>query len=166
VLVPPSSNVRTNDGVPAEDEEAIVSSSPALVSYDEFLAKNILPLMDICMKLSLEDAKMKEIGEHAQSAFEAIRRIILLASLCKRPGTTTPGIQTALGSYIKPIQDSVSLIQKIRTTRDYDIHQKSIVEMLSSLCWVVTVPPPKTPSSYVNDILGDPSLLQVPWEYL
>ena len=76
VIVPPSSNVKTNDGVPAEDEEAIVPSSPALVSYDEFLAKNILPLMDICL-LSLEDAKMKEIGEHAQSAFEAIRHIIL-----------------------------------------------------------------------------------------
>lgn len=26
--------------------------------------------------------------------------------------------------------------------------------MLSSLSWVITVPPPKTPSSYVNDILG------------
>jgi len=76
VIVPPSSNVKTNDGVPAEDEEAIVPSSPALVSYDEFLAKNIPPLMDICL-LSLEDAKMKEIGEHAQSAFEAIRHIIL-----------------------------------------------------------------------------------------
>jgi hypothetical protein len=104
VNVPPSFNVQTNDDVPAEDEEAIVPSSPALVAYDEFLAKNILPLMDTCMKLSLEDAKMKEIGEHAQSAFEAIRRIICLASLCKRPSTTTPGIQTALGSYIKPIQ--------------------------------------------------------------
>jgi hypothetical protein len=134
VLVPPSSNVITNDGVPAEDEEAIVPSSPALVSCDELSAKNILPLMDICMKLSLEDSKMKEIGKHAQSAFESIRGIILLASLCKRPGTATPGIRTALGLYIKPIQDSVSSIQKIRTTRDYDIHQKSIVEMLSSLC--------------------------------
>lgn len=98
---PPSSYSKTNDDVPAE---ATVPSSPALVAYEDFLAKNMVPLMDACMKLSLEDAKMKEIGEHTQSSFEAIRHIILLASLCKKPSTTTSGIQTALGSYIKPIQ--------------------------------------------------------------
>jgi hypothetical protein len=55
-------------------------------------------------------------------------------------------------SRLEVIENKLGVI--VRTTRDYDIHQKSIVEMLFSLSWVVTVPPPKTPSSYVNDILG------------
>jgi hypothetical protein len=55
-------------------------------------------------------------------------------------------------SRLEVIENKLGVI--VRTTRDYDIHQKSIVEMLFSLSWVVMVPPPKTPSSYVNDILG------------
>jgi hypothetical protein len=102
---PPSSyHTSTNDDVSAEEEKKTLSSAPALVAYDEFLTKNISLLMETCMKLSLEDAKMKEIGEYSKSAFEAIRRIILLASLCQRPSTTTAGIQEALGPYIKTIQ--------------------------------------------------------------
>ena len=52
------------------------------------------------------------------------------------------------------LQEAVGSIHKIRTTRDYDFHQKTIVEMLSSLSWVVMIPPPQTPSSYISETLS------------
>ena len=97
-LETPQPSVRANDDADAP------SVSPALGTYDAFLAKNIVPLLDTCTKLAVEDGKMKEIGERTQAAFESIRNIILLASLCQKPATTTAGIQTALAPHLKQIQ--------------------------------------------------------------
>jgi len=94
---------------------------------------------------------MENIGKELQNAFEGVRSIIVLASRAKAP---QEDLGVALAPYLAPTQEAVKNIRGIRVGRDFDRHQKAIIEMLSALSWIIFKAPKQLPAPFVKETLG------------
>jgi len=57
---------------------------------------------------------------------------------------------------IKPAQDSIANIRKVRLAREYDNHIKAMMEMLACLGWIMidATSEPPSPSLFVKNTIG------------
>lgn len=94
---------------------------------------------------------LESMGDLIQKAWEGIRLIIVLASRSKPP---TEDLTEALAPHMKPVQDAVIGIRNLKLDRDWDRHQKAIVEMLACLSWVYMRAPKALPVPMVKETLG------------
>lgn len=128
--------------------------SPAVEAYKKHMSTFISPLIETCNALAKEDPKMKDIGTSILNAWEGIGTIVALASKCKKPSGAQQNFQQALMPYLKQTQDAISGAQKVRLSRDFDNHQKALMEMFSAVSWVLMSPPPVSPSNHVKETVG------------
>jgi len=121
------------------------SVAPAVAAYQTHTSKAVIPFIEACNVLD----GFKDIGSNLESIWAAIGTIVELASKCKKPSD----VQTALGTYLKPVQNSIGKIRSARLDRKYDWHIKAIMEMLPCASWVMMSAPP-APSNFVKDTIG------------
>jgi len=128
---------------------AIVAAGehPAVKAYDAYVKNAVVPFSMACDDLNGLD----DIGRHIVDAWEGIRTIIVLASRSKHP---TEPLSTALAQYIAPTTEAIKEIRNAKLHRDYDRHQKAIMEMLTGLSWVFQAVPTLLPGSFVKETLG------------
>jgi len=118
---------------------------PSLKAYDTHIEETVKPFVNACNDLP----GLKNIGSLILETWMTIRSIIRLGTKCKKP----KDVATALKPLLTAVQTPVQSISKMRLDRDYDWHQKAIMEMLVSISWVVCVPPPN-PSMFVKETIG------------
>lgn len=128
--------------VVAEDEPTEIP--PSVAAYDTHIQTYLVPFTTTCDKIGLDD-----MGTQLTAAWEGIRSLIVLGTKCKKPAN----LQTDLAPYLKPTQEALGKIQKMRLKRDFDWHYKAIMEMLVVCSWVMLTPP-TTPTSFIKESIG------------
>eukprot|EP00592_Proboscia_alata_P010325 CAMPEP_0194355268 /NCGR_PEP_ID=MMETSP0174-20130528/3208_1 /TAXON_ID=216777 /ORGANISM="Proboscia alata, Strain PI-D3" /LENGTH=494 /DNA_ID=CAMNT_0039124485 /DNA_START=56 /DNA_END=1540 /DNA_ORIENTATION=- len=140
----------TSTATSATSEPA--TASPALVAYDAYITTRLQPFVQTCVELGDPDL-LKITKSITQSWGDGIRTIIEAASLCQKPKGTN--VAEALQKLLTPIQEAISSIRKIRMkNRTFDNHQRSIMELMAALGWVVIVPPPQGPVAFTKEAIG------------
>ena len=125
-------------------EEADVSAaSPAVTGYEEHMNTALEPFLTTLASLNGE-----KMGECIREAWVAVGCIITAASKSKKPAEAT---SAALLPFLKPVQEAVGKIRKMRLPRELDNHQRSIEELMGVLSWVVI---DKTPVPAIKDTVG------------
>jgi adenylyl cyclase-associated protein len=94
---------------------------------------------------------LQNMGDLIQKAWEGIRLIIVLASRSKAPEES---LTEALAPHMKPVQEAIVGIRQLQLDRDWDRHQKAVIEMLAGLSWVYLRPPQALPVGMVKETLG------------
>lgn len=94
---------------------------------------------------------LQNTGDLIQKAWEGIRLIIVLASRSKPPAED---LTEALAPHMKPVQDAVVGIRNLKLDREWDRHQKAVIEMLACLSWVYMRAPKALPAAMVKETLG------------
>uniref|UniRef100_A0A7S2JQX8 C-CAP/cofactor C-like domain-containing protein n=1 Tax=Leptocylindrus danicus TaxID=163516 RepID=A0A7S2JQX8_9STRA len=125
-----------------EADVTVTEASPAVTGYEEHMSTALEPFLATLASLNGE-----KMGECIREAWVAIGAIIAAASTSKKPAEVT----TALMPFLKPVQDSVGKIRKMRLPRELDHHQRSIEELMGVLSWVVI---DKTPVPAIKDTVG------------
>lgn len=121
---------------------------PALKAYDAYVKASLIPLAQTC-----DDLKgLKNTGDLLQEAWEGIRTIIVLASRSKMPSEEE--IPHQLAPHLESIQKAVQGIRDIKVDKEFDRHQKAIIEMLACLSWVLMRAPKALPVSMVKETLS------------
>jgi hypothetical protein len=121
-----------------------VGETPSNKAYDKYYNTTVFALADTC-----DDLDMGEMGKLVTQVFAGIRYVVVLASKSKMPGD----IQE-LGQYLTPITEPVGEVRKLRLARDFDPHQKAILEMLVCVSWVTCRPPDQLPAPFVKECIG------------
>jgi adenylyl cyclase-associated protein len=121
--------------------------APAVKAYDAYVKACLVPFCQTCDDLD----KLGDMGTHLKNAWEGIRTVVVLASRSKAPAEE---LAVALGPYLTPVQDAVKAIRDLKVHRDYDRHQKSVIEMLACLSWVLHSAPKQLPAPLVKEALG------------
>lgn len=125
------------------------AESPAIAAYDKHVSNALTPFLTTLKSLNgLGDSI---VPSSLTKAWSCIRDIIETASKCKKPSSLT-----ALGPMIKPAQDAIADIRKVRLSRDYDYHIKAMMEMLACLGWIMitATSEPPSPSIFVKNTIG------------
>jgi len=91
---------------------------------------------------------MGDMGKYIVETFSGMRYVVVLASKSKQPQD-----MTELTQYLTPITDPVGKIRTMRLKRDFDSHQKAIMEMLACVSWV-TLRAPNLPAPFVKECIG------------
>jgi len=125
-----------------DDDEAL----PRLAAYDEHMSRALTPFTEACTALGPE---MEGVGSSIRDVWLGVRNIVELGCKFKKPANLLQSIQP----HLKPCQDGMSKVRSARIDRKFDWHLKAIMEMLASVSWVVTTPPP-TPANFVKDSIG------------
>lgn len=120
---------------------------PAVKAYDSYMKNSVSYLAQACDDLG----GLENMGDLIQKAWEGIRLIIVLASRSKPP---TEDLAEALDPHMKPVQAAVVGIRNLKIGREWDRHQKAIIEMLACLSWVYMRPPKALPAAIVKETLG------------
>jgi adenylyl cyclase-associated protein len=120
---------------------------PAVKAYDAYVKACVVPFCQTCDDLE----KLGKMGNHIKDAWEGVRTIIVLASRSKHPSEE---LSAALGPYLAPVQEAVKAIRDLKLHRDFDRHQKSVIEMLACLSWVLHSAPKQLPAPLVKEALG------------
>lgn len=127
-----------------------IADSSAVVGYD----KHVLTALQsfVAVVESIPGLAESSLVDDLKTCWAAIRSIVKAASRCKKP----PSLPTALAPYLKPAQESVGRIQKLRLSRDFDNHLKAVTEMTSCLGWVMidATSDPPSPSLFVKSCIG------------
>jgi len=128
---------------------AVTEDSPAVKAYDEHFKKDIIPLVSACADIG--DGKFEVVGSHFKSAWECVRLIVVAASKSKAP---TKDIPAALMPHLKPVQTALESIRKLRLDRKWDMHIKSVLELVTALSWILIKPPPQTPVTFIKEAIA------------
>ena len=107
----------------------------------------LVPLAQSCDDLG----GLENTGDLLQAAWEGIRTIIVLASRSKLPDED---VAVALAPHLQPTQEAVQKIRALRLDRDWDRHQKALVEMLGCLSWVLLRAPKTLPVPMIKETLS------------
>ncbi len=89
------------------------------------------------------------MGKLITQVFAGIRYVVVLASKSKQPADLQE-----LAQYLTPITDPVGEIRKLRLARDFDSHQKAVMEMLACVSWVTCRAPTQLPAPFVKECIG------------
>lgn len=125
-----------------EDEEV----HPRLAAFDEHVQGSVVPFTESCTALGPE---MESVGANIREVWDAMRGIVELGTKYKKPADVPTGLQP----HLKPCQDAMAKIRSARIDRKFDWHLKAIMEMLSSVSWVVMSAPP-SPANFVKETVG------------
>jgi adenylyl cyclase-associated protein len=90
-------------------------------------------------------------GTYLLNAWEGVRSIIVLSTRSKAP---TEPLGQALSPYLSKTQEAVKNLRDLRLNRDWDRHQKTLVEMVGALSWILFKPPQQLPAPFVKEALG------------
>lgn len=125
------------------------SESLVVVGYDKHTKDGLQPFLSSIE--SIPGLAKSSLGSELKSAWDAIRAIVVLASKCKKPPSLA-----ALAPYLKPAQDSLSNIRKLRLDREFDNHIKAIMEMTACLGWVMidSSSDPPSPTLFIKACIG------------
>ena len=132
---------------PSRDCWSAAGEVPAVKAYDAYVKSTLVPLAQSCDNLG----GMKNTGDLLQAAWEGIRTIIVLASRSKLPDED---VGVALTPHLQPTQKAIQQIQALRLDRDWDRHQKALVEMLACLSWVFLRAPRTLPVPMIKETLS------------
>jgi len=116
-------------------------------AYDAYVKSCVVPLAEACDALG----GLKNMGELIQEGWESVRTVIVLASRSKLPSEP---LATALAPSLVPTQEAVKKMRDLKVDRDYDRHQKAIIEMAAALSWILYRPPQQLPAPAVKEVLG------------
>jgi adenylyl cyclase-associated protein len=125
----------------------IHDDSPAVRAYDDYVEKAVKPLVQTCKDLG----EMDKVGERLAEAWAGVRGIVVLASRSRMPEGDLP---TELQPHLKPIQDALEAIRKLRLDRKFDWHIKGVMEMATCLGWVLIRPPAQTPAAFCKEAIA------------
>ena len=121
--------------------------APAVKAFDAYVKTSVVPLAQTCDSLGgLENA-----GSLLLDAWEGVRSIIVLSTRAKTPDEP---LAEALTPFLGKTQEAVKKLRDLRLKRDWDRHQKTLVEMLGALSWILFKPPQQLPAPYVKEALG------------
>ena len=128
--------------------EAAAALSPAVLAYDVYMEKAVIPLVEATDKIGT----LENLGSLIKDAWGGIRIVVEIASRSKMP----PGgdLPKALSAHLKPVQTALESLRKLRLDRKYDWHTKSVMELAGCLSWVLIKPPPQTPSVFVKEAIA------------
>mmetsp|Transcript_26024 Transcript_26024/g.30030 ORF Transcript_26024/g.30030 Transcript_26024/m.30030 type:complete len:525 (+) Transcript_26024:299-1873(+) len=116
--------------------------SPCIKAFDKYSNTTVYKCADSC-----DDLNMGEMGKIFVKVFEGMRYVIVLAAKSKQPAD-----MSEIVSNLKAIVEPVSEIRKLRLNRDFDNHQKAILEMMACCSWVTLRAP--SPAPFVRDCVG------------
>jgi adenylyl cyclase-associated protein len=122
---------------------SFLGDTPATKAFDKYFNSTVYKFADSC-----DDLEMGDVGQLIVQTFSGIRYVVVLASKSKMPDD-----MAELGQYLTPITDPVSKIRNLRLQRDFDNHQKAIMEMLACVSWV-TMRAPNLPAPFVKECIG------------
>jgi adenylyl cyclase-associated protein len=74
--------------------------------------------------------------------------------LASRANAPDEDLAIALQPYLVPTQEAVKAIRDMRVDRDYDRHQKAVIELCGVFSWVFFKAPDQLPVPAVNEVLG------------
>lgn len=120
--------------------------APTVKAYDAYVKSSVVPFSKSCDDLG----GLENIGTLVQQAWEGVRTIVVLSSRAKAP---KEDLGTALMPFLAPTQEAVKKISQLRLKRDWDRHQKAVVEMLSCLSWIMMKAPQQLPAASVRGSL-------------
>jgi adenylyl cyclase-associated protein len=127
---------------------SLFSSCPgdtqATKAFDKYFNTTVYKLADSC-----DDLEMENMGQLLVQAFSGIKYIVVLASKSKQPADLTE-----LASHLTPCTEPIGEIRKLRLKRDFDNHQKAILEMLACVSWVTCRAPAQLPAPFVRECIG------------
>ena len=121
--------------------------APAVKAFDAYVKGSVVPLAQTCDSLG----ELENAGTLLLDAWEGVRAIIVLASRAKAPAES---LGEALTPYLGKTQEAVKKIRDLRLKRDWDRHQKTLVEMTGALSWILFKPPQQLPAPFVKEALG------------
>jgi hypothetical protein len=98
---------------------------------------------------SCDDLDMGDMGTNVTAVFSGMQYVIVLASKSKQPDD-----MSELAQHLASITGPVSEVQKMRLSRDFDNHQKAIMEMLGCVSWVTCRAPDQLPAPFVKECIG------------
>lgn len=120
------------------------SETPGLKEFDKYLNTTIYKCADSC-----DDLHMGGIGKLFVSIFEGMRYVIVLAGRAKQPNDVAEIV-----SHLQVMTDPIGEIRKIRLEREFDNHQKALMEMLTCVFWINCRAPAQLPAPFVKECLG------------
>ena len=120
---------------------------PAVKAYDSYMKNSVSYLAQACDDLG----ELENMGDLIQKAWEGIRLVIVLASRSKAP---EEDLTEALAPHMKSVQEAVVGIRSLKLERNWDRHQKAVIEMMAGLSWVYLRAPKALPAAMVKETLG------------
>lgn len=142
-------NNTSNTGALSSTTNDDIADTKAVAAYDKHISTVLQTF--IATIQSIPGLAESSLANDLKTAWAAIRTIVQVASQCKKPSSLT-----LLAPYLKPAQDSLSNIRKLRLSRDFDYHLKAILEMTSCLGWVMidSSSDPPSPSLFIKTCIG------------
>ncbi|KAG7347597.1 adenylate cyclase associated (CAP) C terminal-domain containing protein [Nitzschia inconspicua] len=139
-----SSSTHTLEKTPSTRHISGAGDTPATKAFDKYLNTTVYNFSDIC-----DDLEMGDMGQLLVQTFSGMKYVVVLASKSKLPDDMTDFTQQ-----LSPLTGPVGEIRKLRLSRDFDNHQKAIMEMLTSVSWVTCRAPAQLPAPFVKDCIG------------
>jgi hypothetical protein len=93
---------------------------------------------------------MGDVGQLLVQTFSGMKYVVVLASKSKQPDNMTELVE----QHLSPITDPVGEIRKLRLKREFDNHQKAILEMLACVSWITCRAPAQLPATFVKGCIG------------
>ena len=119
--------------------------TPSLKAFDKFLHQSVYKLGDTC-----DDLEMEDLGKLLVEVFEGMRYVLVLASKSKQPADMIADLQP----HLKLMVDAVGKIRALRLKREFDNHQKAMMEMLACVSWLTCRAPQQLPAPFVKECIG------------
>ena len=147
-IVPPAPSAAKHSVVETSPSpSAVHDGHPAVVAYDSFIESAVVPFCNSCCELE----GMQNTGDLFRNAWVGIRTIVILASRSRMPAGT---LHTELQPQLKPVQNALEEMRKLRLDRKFDCHTKAIVELCGALSWVLIKPPPQLPAVFCKEMVS------------
>ncbi|KAL3907863.1 MAG: hypothetical protein SGILL_008700, partial [Bacillariaceae sp.] len=116
----------------------------ATKAFDKYLNTTVYKFSDTC-----DDLEMGDMGQLLVKTFSGMKYVVVLASKSKQPAD-----MSELASHLTPCTEPIGEIRKLRLKREFDNHQKAILEMLACVSWVTCRPPAQLPAPFVKECIG------------
>ena len=121
-----------------------IADTPATKAFVKYFNTTVYKFADTC-----DDLEMGEMGQLIIKTFSGMKYVVVLASKSKQPGDLAE-----LASHLTPITEPVGEIRNLRLKREFDFHQKAILEMLTCVSWVTCRAPAQLPAPFVRECIG------------
>lgn len=122
----------------------IAIESPGIKSFDKYYNTHVYKCADSC-----DDLQMGEIGKLFTNVFEGMRYVVVLAAKSKQPTDISEILP-----HLKAMTEPMGEIRKLRLKREFDNHQKAIMEMMACCSWVTCQAPSQLPAPFVRECVG------------
>jgi hypothetical protein len=120
------------------------ADTPSTKAFDKYLNTAVYKFSDTC-----DDLEMGNMGQLLVQVFTGMKYVVVLASKSKQPSD-----MVELTQHLSPITIPVGEIRNLRLHRDFDNHQKAIMEMLTCVSWVTCRAPEQLPAPFVKECIG------------